>query len=315
MQDADPLTTKAALAGGMTADQLRSKRWTAPFRGVRLDRGAALDQQASLDLPTTARALAAVTNSSAVISDSTAAQMYGWWLPTLAQVRTHITAPPGCVVDRVGVRAHRRVLKADDVSEWQGIPITTPARTLVDLAEQLCLIDPVVVTDAALQLGHCSIEDLWIWARQAGRRGVRTLRSSLPLSDARRESPMEPLMRLVIVLSGLPKPIPQAEILDANGFVIARCDLKAPGVRAVFEYDGTTHNEPQNHAKDVTRSRLLRAAGCDVFPYTARELFQAPHHIVTDYQGALSLPVDPIAVRGWWQEWRKSEFRRPGPRD
>jgi hypothetical protein len=123
---------------------------------------------------------------------------------------------------------------------------------------------------------------------------------------------MESLMPLLIVLSGLSTPIPQAEIVDANGFFVARGDLKAPGVRAVFEYDGAIHNEPLNHANDITRWRNLRAADCEVFHYTARELFQSPQQIVTDYQRVLSLPIDPTAVRGWWLEWRKSGFRRRG---
>ena len=87
---------------------------------------------------------------------------------------------------------------------------------------------------------------------------------------------MESLMRLLIVLSGLPTPIPQAEIVDANGFFVARGDLKGPGMQAVFEYDGAIHNEPLNYAKDVTRWRNLRAADCKVLFYTARELFQSP---------------------------------------
>jgi hypothetical protein len=315
MHETDPLTTRAALAAGMTADQLRSKRWAAPFRGVHLERSTSLDPEASLDLHTTCRALVAVASGRPVISDRTAAELYGWWLPTPEQACMHVTVRPESVLDRPGVRCHRRILTADDISEWRGIPITSPLRTLVDLAGQLCLVDLVVIADAALQLGHCTIDELRSWVERGGWRGVRMLRRSLPLVDSRSESPMETLMRLVIVLSGLPAPIPQVEILDVNGFVVARGDLKAPGVPAVFEYDGAIHNEPRNHAKDVARWRAIRAAGCEVFPYTARELFQAPHHIVTDYQRVLSLPVDATAVRGWWQEWRKSGFRRQGFRD
>lgn len=281
-------------------------------RDAASDGGTAPNPSVAHDLHTTARALVAVTNSEVVVSDRTAAELYGWWLPTPDRVCTHITVAPESVVGRPGVRCHRRILKPSDVRVWRGVPTTSPARTLVDLAGELCLIDLVVAVDAALHFGHCSMDELRTCAQQGGWRGVRTFRRAISLADPRSESPMETLMRLLIVLSGLPAPVPQVEIVDANGFVIARGDLKAPGVPAVFEYDGAIHNEPQNHAKDVARWRALRAAGYEVFPYTARELFQSPQQIVTDYQRVLSLPVDPTAVRGWWLEWRKSGFRRRG---
>ena len=311
----DPVTTRAALAAGMTADQLRSKRWVSPLRGVHVERAAASGEGNApdpCDLHITVRALVAVTNSHVVVSDRTAAELYEWWLPAPDHPCTHITVAPDAVVERPGVRCHRRILTQSDVRELRGVPITSPARTLVDLASEFCLIDLVVAMDAALHFGHCTMNDLHSSSRTGGWRGVRTFRRALSLADSRSESPMESLMRLLIVLSGLPPPIPQAKIFDANGFFVGRGDLKAPGVRAVFEYDGATHNEPLNHAKDVTRWRNLRAANCEVFPYTARELFQSPQQIVADYQRVLSLPIDPTAIRGWWIEWRKSEFRRRG---
>ncbi|HTC69735.1 MAG TPA: hypothetical protein VK662_09220, partial [Acidothermaceae bacterium] len=177
MRETDPLTTRAALAAGMTADQLRSKRWVAPFRGVHLDRVATPDP----DVHSISQALIAVTSGSACISDRTAAEVYEWWLPTVEGTCTEITVAPESVVNRPGVRCHRRVLSAHDVSEWKGLPITTPVRTIVDLAGQLCLIDLVVLIDSAVRLGHCSIDELRDSTQQAGRRGVRNLRKALPL--------------------------------------------------------------------------------------------------------------------------------------
>jgi hypothetical protein len=139
---------------------------------------------------------------------------------------------------------------------------------------------------------------------------MKTYRRALGLCDGRSESPMETLQRLVLVLSGLPAPIPQVKIYDANGVFIARVDLKAPGVPAVFEYDGVDHNKPLTHAGDVTRWRELRAAGLEVFPYTASDLFRSPQQMVVDYQRALGLPVGAHAVRGWLEEWKRSGFNR-----
>jgi hypothetical protein len=117
---------------------------------------------------------------------------------------------------------------------------------------------------------------------------------------------METLLRLVIVLPGLPAPIPQAQIFDSDGGWLARADLKARGVKAVFEYDGATHNEPARHASDIARWKVLRRHGFEVYPYTARELFRMPQQIVLDYQRVLGLPPDPTVVDRWLRESRRS---------
>jgi hypothetical protein len=303
MHDVPPLTTRAALAQGMTRDLLRSKRWITPFRGVRLPAAGVNERRQRC------RALIAVTRGTTTISDDTAAELYAWWLAS-PDPRIHITVSRATVVDRPGVCCHRRRLDAGDATEVAGIRVTTPTRTIADLASTLCLIDLVVLIDSALQTGSCSRAELDALIARRGTRGIRTLRRAVALSDGRSESPMETLTRLVIVLSGLPAPIPQVEIFDIHGFLVARGDLKVPGVPAIFEYDGAIHNEPANHAKDVERWRAARAVGVEVFPYTARDLFQAPHRIVTDYQRVLGLPIDPLAVRGWWLEWQKSAFKR-----
>jgi len=47
--------------------------------------------------------------------------------------RVHVTAPADR--DRPGLVVHRAPLPADDLAKRAGIPVTTPARTLVDLAD------------------------------------------------------------------------------------------------------------------------------------------------------------------------------------
>jgi hypothetical protein len=120
---------------------------------------------------------------------------------------------------------------------------------------------------------------------------------------------METLLRLSVVLSGLPRPLAQVDLFGPSGEFIARSDLLAVDGRSVFEYDGRDHNEPERHASDVRRWRALRAAGFEVYPYTALDLFQRPFQIVTDYQRAVGLPIDPTAVRGWLEELKRSGYR------
>ena len=304
MSCAEPIPTRLAGVSGLSRGQLRTKRWVAPFNGVRIDRTTAGDVRAVY------RALTAVSRVPIVISDRSAAAFYEWWLPRVTVAVIDISVAPGAFIERAGVRCHRRVIDPADVREVDGIALTSPVRTILDLASQLPLIDLVVVMDSALKKRTCTVEQLRARAYDRGVRGITRYRRALELSDGRSESPMETLMRLLIVLSGLPTPTPQVNAFDDFGAFVARMDLRAYGVRAAFEYDGGGHDEPVVHARDVKRWRDLRAAGYEVFPYTAHELFGTPQQIVVDYQRALGLPIDASAVQGWLDEWKFSGFNR-----
>ena len=303
MGSAEPIPTRSTAMAGHAPARLRSKRWATPFHGVRIDRAAARD------LSTVCRALVAVARVPVVISDRSAAALYGWWLPPRIHDGIDISVAPEHLIERPGVRCHRRVLEPTDIRERDGIALTSPVRTILDLASKFSLIDLVVVMDAALQMKTCRLPELVAAAQGRGGRGMTVFRRALELCDGRSESPMETLMRLLIVLSGLPAPTPQFKVYDKHGIFVARTDLRAFGVRAAFEYDGAGHDEPVVHARDVKRWRDLRAAGYEVFPYTARDLFGTPQLIVVDYQRALGLPIDASAVAGWVREWKKSGYR------
>jgi hypothetical protein len=58
------------------------------------------------------------------------------------------------------------------------------------------------------------------------------------LADPRAESPPESLVRVLLTLGGLPRPVPQYVILDQGGRFVARVDLAWPEVRLAGEYDG-----------------------------------------------------------------------------
>ena len=289
----------------MTPAQLRNRRWRVPYAGVRLP-------STEVGLAADCAALLEVVRTPAVISGASAALLYGWWsTPALCGAATEITVSPRAVVCRAGVRARRSELPESAIRYWGGIALTSPARTLVDLASELSLVDLVVLIDAALHLRHCTKDQLDLAASAIGVRGVRNLRRGLLYAEPLSESPMETLLRLMLVLPGLPRPIAQAEFFDESGLFVARVDLKPPQVRAAFEYDGAHHRTASRHAKDVARWRALRSAGVEVFPYTAGDLFGRPHEIIADYQRVLGLQNDHRAAERWLREFRRSSFHRP----
>jgi very-short-patch-repair endonuclease len=303
-----PFTTQEALSAGITAGQLRGRRWESPFRGVHQARDGG-----PADLMSRCRALAKLMPDDVVFSGITVPRLLGWWLPQGAELAPlHATVPPDCRIRRHGVRTTRRPLEITDVLEYEGLRLTVGARTLADLATDWSLVDLVVMADSALRLGACSAAELALIASRPGGRGVRTLRRVATLADRRSESAMETLLRLIYVLSSQPHPTPQVNLYDQFGDFLARGDLVGPDLRSVFEYDGADHNEPARHNADVLRWKLLTRNGFKVYPYTAVDVFREPAQIVADYQDALGLPRDPQAVQGWLREFERSSFaRRP----
>src|SRR4051794_37180699 len=84
------------------------------------------------------RWMAAVLNcgSDAVLSYETAAAL--WEIRPKRRGDIAVSVPAcGGRRQRAGIRLHRRALSADDLTQHYGIPVTTPARTLLDLATRL----------------------------------------------------------------------------------------------------------------------------------------------------------------------------------
>ena len=118
MVSAEPIPTRLAAEAGLTLGQLRSKRWVTPFHGVRIDRAAVVDLQ------TACRALRAVARVPVVISDRSAGALYDWWLPRLVIALLEISVEPGDLIERPGVRCHRRLRsEGPPRSRWAGADI------------------------------------------------------------------------------------------------------------------------------------------------------------------------------------------------
>ena len=300
----EPVRTRAALAAGISPGKLRSRQLRAPFVGMRIAAGA------PDDLLTRCQCLRAVLPPDAAFTGLTAAALHGWPLPRHPSSALEVSVTPGTArVRRPGVTCHQAELPTSELARRHKLVLTNGVRTLADLASSCSLVDLIVMADAALRRGDCTTDDLHAFgAAGRGRRCIREFRRMTDLADGRSESPMETLLRLIIVLSGLPAPTPQAVLYDSDGGWLARVDLLAPDGISVFEFDGADHDDPKRHASDVTRWRVLRHHGYVVYPFTARELFFRPHEIVNEYLRALGLPASAGNIEGWLREFRRSSF-------
>jgi very-short-patch-repair endonuclease len=169
-------------------------------------------------------------------------------------------APDGEV--RVLRRYVRAVSSCDVGRTASGLSITSPVRTLVDLAALLssdallCAVDDALhrhLVDAA-QLAAAVEEHAW-------RPGVVALRAAATRADRRAESPAETLARAAL-LPTMPGFVPQYRLLAPGGRVLARYDLADEELCLAVEADGKAgHAGEAMVAKDRRRDRVSEQHG------------------------------------------------------
>lgn len=154
-------------------------------------------------------------------------------------------------------------VSCDEIDVLDGVRVTTPARTALDLA---CWYPPttaVAALDAlarATEFKPANVELLL--ARYRGRRGLGQARTALDLVDAGAQSPKETWLRLVLVWAGLPRPQTQIPVLDESGSAIAYLDMGWEDLKVAVEYDGEQHrNDRRQYTWDVRRLERLEQLG------------------------------------------------------
>jgi hypothetical protein len=141
-------------------------------------------------------------------------------------------------------------LPPEDIVTVDGMRVTSPARTLIDLARIVSWETAVIAADHALHLPIfgtdasrrplLTTEELEGALDQAGHLPkVGAARRALRFADGRSESVGESRTRLVLRSLGLPDPELQVEVLDRGQFV-ARVDFAYPELGVVIEFDGET---------------------------------------------------------------------------
>ena len=208
----------------------------------------------------------------AVASHTTAAVLAG--LPVPRDSRVHLTRPRGSgVSERPGVLTHRRHLRPSEVVTEDGVRRTGPARTWVDLAARLPLVELVVLGDAVSRLvGTHALDDAV--GRATGRRGVVRARLALGRVDPGADSAAETRARLVLHDAGFTALRHQVELRDEHGGWLSRPDLADTAARVAVQYDGLVHLEggPEQWRADIDRDERTRAAGWEVVVLTAVDL-------------------------------------------
>ncbi len=211
----------------------------------------------------------------AALSDESGAEL--WEVRRLAGGPIHVSVPAATSRRRPGVRVHRRALRAADVTRRHGIPVTTPAVTLVDLAARLGRDPLEAAINEADKLDHITPEQLRAEVdRLAPRPGVATLRAVLDrrtftLTDSELERRFLPLARR----AGLPAPLTGEKV---HGF---DADFFWPELGLVVETDGLRyHRTPAQQARDRIRDQVHAAAGLTPLRFTRAQVRFDPQHVL-----------------------------------
>lgn len=189
-----------------------------------------------------------------------------------------VSVPSGqCPRARRGIRVHRRRgLTEADVTHHLGIPVTSPALTLLDLAPSLSR------DQLERAIGEADKHDLidpeslrHELERFTGRPGIAALRGTLDrhafvVTDSELERRFLPLARQ----AGLPLPLTQQHL---HGF---RVDFYWPDLGLVVETDGLRyHRTPAQQAKDRLRDQALAAAGLTPLRFTRSQVRFEPDRV------------------------------------
>jgi len=203
----------------------------------------------------------------------------------------------GC---RHGVHLYSTPMPAAHVTSRSGVPVTTVARTVVDLARTLTFAEGVVAADSALFRGLAVPVELWAAAGERRHQwgGVKAQRV-VKFADASAESPLESLARVLFDEAQLPPPDLQAPIYDGDLF-IGRADFLWRRHKLIVEVDGSAkYTDPQRARAQLWRDKALRAAGYEVIHFSWAEIATHPDQVVAAIRAALSArgprAADPAA--------------------
>ncbi len=199
-------------------------------------------------------------------------------------------------------RARRRVagvvvhgthrLQRSDRTVVDGLPATTPMRTVFDLAAVVDRDALARAVDAAVRDGGVTVAGLQRrlrTERRTGLAGVRALDAVLP--DSGGHSRLERMFLALCRRFALPRPVLQ-QVHRARGRFVARVDFRFAGSDLVVEVNGqAAHVTRTQRARDAERQAELLLLGIRVLTFTYEQVRDRPEWVA----GTVALALGPGA--------------------
>lgn len=260
-----PVLGAEAVATGIVTPYALRSTYTAVYPGVHLARGTALSAAVR------AEAAWLWSRRRGIVAGRSAAALHrAKWVPDLmpAELIHDNRRPPS------GMRTWLDAIAEDEIVTVDGIPVTSAARTALDIGcRRRPLRQAVAEIDALLRATRFDLSETEeLLDRRRGRRGIVGARRALALADGGAESPRETWLRLVLIRAGMPRPQTQIRVPDEFGQIVARLDMGWPDLKIAVEYDGDHHWTNRGQlAHDIRRTELLRELGWIVIRVTAED--------------------------------------------
>jgi hypothetical protein len=291
-----PFTRKQALRAGLTDHDLSGPAYTQLYWGVYI--------AASVEVTLVVRALAAlmVAPSGSVVSHHSAARLWGGTPPDSGEV--HVTVGGSVRQKTRGIRPHRVKAIPPSVTR-HGLRTTSPERTWLDMAGCCDLVQLVTLGDSLVRAGATTPARLVATVPAGEGKRLRLARRAAGLVREKVDSPMESRLRLLFVLAGLPEPVVNFDVLDADGHVRYRLDLSFPDQMLAFEFEGRHHVDVvKQWERDIVRREDLEAEGWRFVLVTSSKLYAAPADVLARIVAAMADRGVPVPRR-LRSEWRR----------
>ncbi|MCX6399571.1 MAG: hypothetical protein NTX33_06555 [Propionibacteriales bacterium] len=180
----------------------------------------------------------------------------------------------GHLAPRRGVRFCYDWLFADDIIEYDGLPITRPERSVcVEALRARSLEDTVRVIDMAASDDLIDLASLQNWAtRIKGRPHTRRLAAAIELAEENVWSPQEVTLRLRWLDRHPSRLLCNPPIFDENGRHLFTPDLLDPRTGVVGEYNGVVHDGTAVRRRDLNREELCRDLGLEAVTMMSTDL-------------------------------------------
>lgn len=284
-------TRRQAIAAGYPvrtiAYRLRTHAWEAVDYGVYRTAGTPGSWHQRL--------LAACLAGPAVASHRAAARL--WHAPGVEDAPVEVTA-----------FRHRRRSRRSDVV-WHesvrlvpyerrmidGIPVTEPARTLLDLGALEDDTALVTTFDDFIRRGLTSVEAVEARLEQLGELRLGSSRVKAVIRRRRGdtgavpESILESKFDQLIRRAGLPPPVRQFEVRDAAGNLVGRADFAYPAHRILIEVQSVRFHGPERHEEEDRRRAALAALDYRIIPIGSRDLREHPDRVVRTIAAAIGV--------------------------
>jgi hypothetical protein len=235
----------------------------------------------------------------------------GWLLGLIAArpVPVHVTTPlPRKRRGALRVHHSRTLIAADRTTE-QVIPVTSVARTALDLAAVLRFRNLRRLIRRSEELQVFDLPDFHsVLARNRGHRGRFPLECALAAYEPPRltRSELEREFVASVEQAGLPSP---ATAFNVAGYEL---DVYWPELRFAVELDVyATHGAHEPFEEDRRRDEDLKLAGVELTRVTGRRFEREPRQVIERVARLLDQRREQLGLGNWAPRTLEEEARRP----